>query len=329
MSGSATGHAARLTELQAYRPRIARPADLEAFWSSTLAEARSHPISVEARPVESGLRLIDTWDVAFAGYGGQPIRAWLHRPAATRDALPVVVEYLGYNGARGLPHERTAYALAGYAHLVVDNRGGGAGWAVSDTPDDDPDAGLDTGGGRITRGILAPETYFYRRAHTDAVRALDAVAELSGVDPARVAVTGISNGGGLAIAAAALGTPVTTVMADVPFLAHVVRAMTLSTREPYLQLARYLQRNRTAVAAVERTLSYVDVANLAPLATAPALFSVGLLDEICPPESVFAAFHAWGGDDKRIEVYPYNGHEGGEEFQHVARLRWLADRLPI
>jgi cephalosporin-C deacetylase len=300
MSEGTAGHAARLAELQAYRPRIARPADLEAFWSSTLAEARSHPIAVEARPVESGLRLIETWDVAFSGYGGQRIRAWQHRPAATRDALPIVVEYLGYNGARGLPHERTAYALAGYAHLVVDNRGSGAGWAVSDTPDDDPDAGLDTGGGRITRGILAPETYFYRRAHTDAVRALDAVAELPGVEPARVAVTGISNGGGLAIAAAALGTPVTTVMADVPFLAHVVR-----------------------------TLSYVDVANLAPLATAPALFSVGLLDEICPPEAVFAAFHAWGGDDKRIEVYPYNGHEGGEEFQHVARLRWLAERLPI
>jgi cephalosporin-C deacetylase len=54
------------------------------------------------------------------------------------------------------------------------------------------------------------------------------------------------------------------------------------------------------------------------------------MDLTCPPSTVFAAYHAWGGpafEDKRIEVYEYNDHEGGEAFQQARQLRWLADRF--
>ena len=61
-------------------------------------------------------------------------------------------------------------------------------------------------------------------------------------------------------------------------------------------------------------------------ATAPGLFSVALMDEICPPSTVFAAYNAYGGP-KEIAVYPYNDHEGGGPFHEVAQLRWLRDRL--
>ena len=52
--------------------------------------------------------------------------------------------------------------------------------------------------GFMTRGIDAPADYYYRRVFTDAVRAVDAVRSLGLVDPARVAVTGVSQGGGIA-----------------------------------------------------------------------------------------------------------------------------------
>jgi hypothetical protein len=41
------------------------------------------------------------------------------------------------------------------------------------------------------------------------------------------------------------------------------------------------------------------------------LGSVGLGDEVCPPSTVFSAYNVYGGGDKDIRVYPYNGHEGG------------------
>ena len=59
-----------------------------------------------------------------------------------------------------------------------------------------------------------------------------------------------------------------------------------------------------------RTLSYFDGAVLARSAKAPALFSVGLMDDICPPSTVYAAFNAYGGP-KEIREYPFNDHEGG------------------
>ena len=89
---------------------------------------------------------------------------------------------------------------------------------------------------------------------------------------------------------------------------------------------RYLKAHRDHVDRALETLSYFDVANLGRLAIAPALFSVGLMDDICPPSTVYAAFNAYGGP-KEIREYPFNDHEGGEGFHDVARLRWLKERL--
>jgi len=58
------------------------------------------------------------------------------------------------------------------------------------------------------------------------------------------------------------------------------------------------------------------------LATAPALFSVGLSDVTCPPSTVYAAYNRYQGA-KDIRVYPYNGHEGGQADHSREQLDWL------
>lgn len=70
------------------------------------------------------------------------------------------------------------------------------------------------------------------------------------------------------------------------------------------------------------TLTYFDAAVLAGQATAPALFSVGLMDPICPPSTVYAAYNAYAGT-KQIREYPYAGHEGGGPWQEREQLGWL------
>jgi len=52
------------------------------------------------------------------------------------------------------------------------------------------------------------------------------------------------------------------------------------------------------------------------------LFSVGLMDQVCPPSTVYAAFNHWAGE-KDIKVYPYNGHEGGQSYQTAEKLKFL------
>ncbi len=50
---------------------------------------------------------------------------------------------------------------------------------------------------------------------------------------------------------------------------------------------------------------------------------MGLIDDITPPSTVFAAFNHYAGP-KEIEVYPFNGHEGGGTTQFLAKLAFLA-----
>jgi cephalosporin-C deacetylase len=313
-----------LDELRRYQNRRSRPVDAPEFWAGTLADAARYPVAATFEPADSGLRLVDTFDVCFAGYGGHPVRGWLHLPAGQASPLPCVVQYVGYGGGRGLAHENVFWAVAGYAHFIMDTRGQGAAGSVGDTPDPEP-AGP-SHPGFMTRGILDPATYYYRRLYVDAVRAVDAARCGRQIDAARVIVAGGSQGGGLALAVAGLRDDLAGVMADVPYLSDFRRAVSVAERGPYLEIARYLKTDRRRTEDVLRTLDYFDVASLVRSATAPALFSVALQDEICPPSTVYAAYNAYGGP-RRILEYPYNDHEGGEGFQRQAQLEWLADLL--
>ncbi len=314
-----------LTELRAYSPDLPEPADLDRFWSTTLAEARSHDLGATFAPVDNGLAAIETLDVTYAGFGGSPIRAWLHLPAGRSAPLPAVVEYVGYGGGRGLAHERILWAVAGYAHFVMDTRGQGSSGLVGDTADPDT-PGQPAHPGFMTRGILDPATYYYRRVFTDAVRAIEAVRSHPDVDPSRVAVTGGSQGGGLSIAAASLADGLIAAMPDVPFLCDFPRALTLRDEDPYAEIARYLKSHRDHHDQAMATLAYFDASILGRRASAPALFSVGLMDETCPPSTVYAAFNRYGGP-KEILEYPFNDHEGGQGFHDVVKFRWLRERL--
>jgi cephalosporin-C deacetylase len=318
-----------LSDLRSYRPEVAEPADFDSFWQRTLAEARQHPVAPVLTRVASPLTGVEVYDVTFTGFGGDPIKAWFLLPAGRTDPqeqrLPAVVEFNGYGGGRGLPHEHLSWVTSGYAYLFMDTRGQGSGWGSGgDTAD--PHGSAPAGSGFMTRGILSPEDYYYRRVYTDAVRAIDAVRTLDSVDPERVTVCGGSQGGGIAIAAAGLATGLVAAMPEVPFLSHFERAVGMTGNDPYQEVVRYLAVHRDQVDTVFSTLSYFDGVNFAKRATAPALFSVGLLDPVCPPSTVFAAHNSWAADAD-IEVYPFNEHEGGQGHHFMRQAAWLAARL--
>jgi cephalosporin-C deacetylase len=319
-----------LAELETYLPDVREPADFDRSWTDTVERARAVPAVVDARPVDNGVELVDSWDVTFAGFGGHPIKAWYTRPAGRDDELPAVVEYVGYGRGRGLPHERLTWANAGYAHLLMDSRGQGAQYGTGGaTPD--PVGSAPAAPGFLTRGVLDPADHYYRRLVTDAVRAVDAVRELPGVDRGRVAAAGGSQGGGLALAVARLVPNLSAVLASVPFLCHVERALVLTEQHPWRELVDFLSVHREAVDAALHTLSYVDGVNFARRATAPAHFAVGLRDMVCPPSTVFAAYNHYGSGaarvDKTIEVYPFNGHEGGDAVHVRRQLDWMREVL--
>ncbi|MGW2535369.1 acetylxylan esterase [Streptomyces sp. NPDC001499] len=314
-----------LEECRAYRPELPLPGGFDAFWAGTLGEAPHDGAADKPRyrEVDCGLPRIRTYDVSIPGYAGRPVRGWLHMPTGATEPLGCVVEFLGYGRGRGLPHEELMWACAGYAHLVMDTRGQGWSAAAGVTPDTDPGA-AGAVPGFLTRGIESPETHYYRRVFTDVVRFVEAMRVHPEVDPARIVVTGVSQGGGIALAVAGLVPGLAGVMPDVPFLCHIARGARIAGLPPYTEIASYLRLHHGRTEQVFRTLSYFDAAHHATRATAPALFSIAMADEICPPSTCFTAYHRYAGR-KELRVYEFNGHEGGGAHHRAEQLAWVRD----
>ena len=312
-------------ELRTYRPEVAEPNDFDDFWEQTLSDSRAVAEPIRLRRIDSPLQAVEVYDVTFSGFGGDPVGGWLLLPADTSEPLPAVVEFNGYGGGRGLPHERLEWAASGYAHFFMDTRGQGSAWGTGGVTADPHGSGPAVPG-FMTRGIEDPNSYYYRRVYTDAVLAVDAIRTLERVDDARVAVCGTSQGGGIAIAAAGLSNGLIAAMPNVPFLCQFERAVGLTGRDPYDEIVRYLATHRGATERTFDTLSYFDAVNFARRATAPALFSVALMDPVCPPSTVYAARNNWGGTAAIIE-YAFNEHEGGQGMQWEQQTAFLAEHL--
>ncbi len=160
-----------LEQLQSYGPPRTEPPDFDAFWAQTLVEARRFPLNVRFAPVDYGLRLVETFDVTFNGYGGQPIKGWRQLPRAAAGPLPCVIDFVGYGGGRSLPVAHLLWSNAGYAHFIMDTREQGSAWSPGDTPDQEAQGSNPHHPSFMTRGILNPTTYYYRRQFAEAMRA--------------------------------------------------------------------------------------------------------------------------------------------------------------
>ena len=312
-------------QLREFRPEVLEPDDFDAFWTRTLADSRAQTAPPELRTAETPLTELVVEDLTFSGFGGERIRGWVIRPLAGAPR-PAVVEFLGYGGGRGIPGEHLRWASAGYVHVVMDTRGQGGSWGSGGaTPD--PHGSGSTTPGYMTRGIESADTYYYRRVFTDAALLIDAEQQFDFVDPDRISVTGGSQGGGISIAVAALHPAVRAAMPDVPFLCHFRHSVERTPEHPFREIEQYLSVHRDQVRTAFDTLAYFDGVNFARRITAPTLFSVALMDTIVLPSSVFAAFNHCASIDAQIEVYPFNGHEGGQTAQWVRQTAWLAERL--
>jgi cephalosporin-C deacetylase len=309
-----------IDQLREHRSTIVPADDLGDFWAEKLASARSRAQEPVLTPLATPLSRLEVFDLEFSGADGHRVRGWFLRPQGIEGELPCLVQFIGYGGGRSLHHEWTLWPSAGWATLVMDTRG--QGWA------DTPDLGV-TGNpqvsGFVTRGITDPGEHFYARVFVDAARAVETARSLPGVDPSRIAVGGGSQGGAITIAAAALSEGLIGALVGVPFWCDVMRAASITDSEPYCELRKYLASRPYDADAVQRTLSYLDGTVLASMATTPALFEIGMMDDVCPPSTCYAAYNAWAGP-KEVREYFWNGHEGGDSHHVAVALEWLGQR---
>ncbi|MFC4812057.1 acetylxylan esterase [Paenibacillus sp. GCM10023250] len=301
--------ARRKRELEQYNaPLTIDPAELDAFWSATLAAYADRPLGTRRERTESPFPGVTVARLTYNGYDDTPIHAWFMAPAARPGdgggALPCVVAFPGYTVDRGYPERHAAWLLRGYAVLAVDVRGQGG-----ETGNRMP---LRSGAvkGWVSGNVLEPEGSYYHAIALDAACAVDAAAAQPEVDAAKVAAVGGSQGGGLALLAAALNPKTAAVVADIPNQCHMDFGV-LHSASYLTEVAQYLKRYPERLGAVLRTLAHFDLLNLAPRIQAPVLLSVGWRDPVCMPETVYAVYNRIAAD-KTIVDYPFSGHEVSE-----------------
>jgi cephalosporin-C deacetylase len=308
-----------LHELRTYRPPQTRQPDFEPFWRETLTTAAQQPLDLRLEPLTLPYHGAYLARARYAGWQGAEIVGTWAAPEGD-GPFPAVAMYHGYSSTRPDAFVLLSWVSQGYAVLAIDVRGQSG---------ESSDSSHYPGGqapGYLTRGIEHPASHYYRGAYIDAVRAVEALASHPTIDSERIGVVGASQGGALTLAAAALcalagSVEVRAAVAEIPFLCHFERAATLTDSGPYTEIGAYCRRTGADSAQVFRTLSYFDVMNLTSLIRAPTLVTSGLMDMICPPSTIFAAYNNISVP-KEIFVDPFGEHD---TFPGVfaARARWL------
>jgi cephalosporin-C deacetylase len=239
--------------------------------------------------------------------------------------LPCVIHYHGFGGSSGTVSDFSPWLLMGCAVISVDIREqqGATGSAGSYTSG--------TANSVVTKGILDRDEYYYGHVYTDCVRAVDVAARLDRIDGSCLIVDGASQGGGIATAVAALDERPVIALTDVPSNSNFERRLEIkvgpySGTGAFANVNEYLRKHPRDTERVFDTLSYFDTMNMADRIRCKVLASVGLDDITCPPECYFATYNRITSD-KEVEIYPFNGHEGGGSLQTERKLQFLGRYL--
>ncbi|MBI5093705.1 MAG: acetylxylan esterase [Candidatus Hydrogenedentes bacterium] len=307
-----------LDQLKTYSlPQIREP-DFAAFWERMLARNKQQPLNPAAEPVDYPVAEAKIEKISFEAFDGGRIVGWLIAPAQTKKR-PTLVQFHGYSGNKGRIDEYLFWTLQGFTVLTVDVRGqNGDSSDLADYPSG-------RFAGWMTSGLLDPEKYYFTRAYLDTVRAIDYACSRPEVDADRIGVTGCSQGGGLALAAASLDSRPKLCMPEVPGFCHFRRTLEITKAAPWTDLIVWFQNRPDQVDAAMRTLSYVELNNLTDRIQCPTLVSVGLQDELCPPSTIFTAFNRIPVKEKQIDTFAFNGHQA--YLNRETQIGWARKHL--
>ena len=296
---------------------VEKPADFDVFWEETIRLAKDKlEFALEQVPFPLKARV---FKANLVGYGDTEIKGWYLLPENEDSTYPLVLTFHGYRGYASSPFYFAQYLLNGMAVLAFDLRGqvgqsGDEGYASGHVP------------GWMNQGLDSPYDCYYRRLLVDCMRMVDMAKSLPDVDASRIAVKGASQGGGLALAVAAL-CDVALCVAGVPNMCYMEYGV-LNSSSSLKEVAEYMKFNPEKAPAYFTTLRYFDNVNLADRIKCPVLVSVGMQDPVCLPKTVYAAYNKIMAP-KQILAYPFSGHDGGGALFEQAAMEFILEHFNL
>ena len=269
------------------------------FWRATRQQLGAEPMEAAVEPLKDPLPY-KKFRVTLRGLDGIRFRAYLAVPVrgeSPAPPLPAIITAPGYGGSQqGVMLDE---CQRGYVILQVFPRSQGISedlWKI-----DGPE--------KLASGISRPQGYYYQGAYADMIRGIDFLVSRPEVDPKRIAIMGTSQGGGIALAVAALDPRVRAVVAHVPCLCGMREAASI-TGSLVNTLLNKADANR---ASAWNTLDYFDPLRLAMNLHVPLLVSAGGKDRTCPAPTIRSVFDSVTAI-KSLAWYPDLPHTSSASF---------------
>lgn len=284
------------------------PDDFDAFWDGMKKKLAAVPVEPKLLPVKSPVKDVASFDVTAPALGLQ-VSAYMAKPVGAKPkSLPIILTVHG-------------------AGVNDSSLGGSSGWASRGFLAMDMNAhGLPNGKPKqYYTDLYAGPMKDYRYENKDdrekayftgmmlrLVRALDVLTAQPEWDGKHVIVSGASQGGYQAIAAAGLDARVTFFAAGVP--AGCDHSGMMANRIAGWPKIVPMKDSKPDQAVLE-AYRYIDCMNFATRTKAAgAYFTVGFIDTTCPPTSVYAAYNQLG-----IPKEIYNDILSGHSHSQAAR----------
>jgi cephalosporin-C deacetylase len=304
-----------------------KQSDFSTFWQTAKEQLAAIDINATLTEITSKstaarkVYLVEMQSVPD-GLTGDPvtIRGYYCEPTDGKPH-PVIMHYLGYDsGYRPGGEGTTPYCPSGdanpnYAEFYLSTRG----QSINNRPASDRDDGIEsdftnTYGDWFAFNFGDKDSYYYRGAYMDCVRALDFMATRETSDMQNLFAEGQSQGGAFTFAAASLsGRTFKAIAPGIPFMGDFPDYFELTNWPAYV--ARENKGTMTD-AEMYAFLSYFDTKNLAATINCPVITSIGLQDNVCPPHTNIAPFNnlQTPAADKRIIFNPELGHQVNGEW---------------
>ena len=295
------------------------PADFDEFWAKQRAELDKVPVKATRTEVKLSKKdaakypNVVCYDVKVDCAGGAPVSGYLCMPRGAKEkSLPAIVFYHGAGVRSSI--KQASYGSKAIAFDV--NAHGIENGKPTKFYKDLFDGALKD---YRTRGFDDHNHIYFVGMFLRVMRAMDYVKSLPEWDGKTLIVCGGSQGGAQTIAAAALDPQVTLAVPGVPALCDL--GGQLAGRRAGWPIHYIRPPQKQSDPAIIKEIAYIDGVFFAQRIKCPIFVTTGGIDNTCHAASVFAAFNAIPGKNKKLHYHPTGDHGSSPNLNGYKEIR--------